>query len=162
MRGECVPKTRDETMSESGFRLNSSSPEETRALGKDLAFRLRRGDCVALFGDLGSGKTCLIQGISAGLQVADAVTSPTFILVNEYLGRDGTGAPLPVFHFDLYRLSGSEDLMDLGWDDYFDRGGIYLVEWADRAEDLLPPHTLSVQIEAPEDRLRIFTLTYGE
>ena len=149
-------------MSKSVSMLNSSSPEETRVLGKDLASRLRRGDCVALFGDLGSGKTCLIQGICAGLQVADAVTSPTFILVNEYLGRDDTGAPLPVFHFDLYRLSGPEDLMGLGWDDYFDRGGIYLVEWADRAEDLLPPHTLSVQIEAPEDRLRILTLTYGE
>lgn len=149
-------------MPEAVSTLTSSSLEETGAIGRDLAGRLRRGDCVALFGDLGSGKTCLIQGICKGLKVTDAVTSPTFILVNEYRGRDQDGALLPVYHFDLYRLDGPDDLIDLGWDDYLDRNGICLIEWADCARGLLPPQTISIRIEAPERRARIFTLTYGE
>ncbi len=141
--------------------LISSSPEETGTIGRDLAGRLRRGDCVALFGELGSGKTCLVQGICNGLQVTGPVTSPTFILVHEYRGRV-KGGVLPVYHFDLYRLGGPEELIDLGWDDYLDSGGICLVEWADRADGLLPPHTITVKIDAPQRRLRTFKLTYGE
>ena len=139
----------------------STSPEETRALGRVFAARLKRGDCVAMYGDLGSGKTCLSQGICEGLGVVETVNSPTFILVNEYVGKDLDGNGVPVHHFDLYRLGDAEDLMDLGWYDYLDGRGICLVEWADRASELMPPGTISVHIEAPELHVRVFTLICG-
>ena len=142
--------------------LHSSGPEETKAHGRELAARLRRGDCVALVGDLGSGKTCLVQGICDRLKVADPVTSPTFILINEYVGQDASGAPLPVYHFDLYRLDGPDALFELGVDDYLYGCGICLIEWADRAGDLLPESTLYVQIDATGARSRRLTLTYPE
>lgn len=147
---------------EAASRLTTASPEETRALGRNLAARLQRGDCVGLFGELGSGKTCLAQGICEGLKVADPVTSPTFILVNEYRGEDREGRPLPVYHFDLYRLDEAEELIDLGWDDCLDGGGICLVEWAERAGGLLPAGAVRVEIEAPAPQVRAFRITYGE
>ncbi len=116
---------------------------------------------MALLGDLGSGKTCMIQGICEGLGVARPVTSPSFILVNEYTGEDAAGNALPVYHFDLYRLSGPDDVVDLGWDDYVDRGGVCLIEWSDRAAELLPARTVTVEIEAPERCVRHITLKQG-
>jgi tRNA threonylcarbamoyladenosine biosynthesis protein TsaE len=113
---------------------------------------------VALTGPLGSGKTCLVQGICEGLGVDDPVTSPTFVLVNEYRGRDRDGE-VTVHHFDLYRLEGAEDLVDLGWDDYLDEGGLCLVEWADRADEVIPSRAIRIAIEAPERCVRLFTLT---
>ena len=137
------------------------SPDETRAFGKRLANRLRRGDVVGLIGDLGSGKTCLVQSVCASLGVRDAVTSPTFILINEYNGHDGDGRTMPVYHFDLYRLLGDEELVDLGCDDYFYGDGICLVEWADRAGDLLPVHHTSIRIEHAGDASRRFSVRWG-
>lgn len=126
--------------------LISRSSEETQALGEELAGRLKPGDLLAFFGDLGSGKTCMIQGICRGLGVTDYVTSPTFILINEYAGllRE---RPIPVYHFDLYRLRAPEELEDLGAEEYFYGQGICLIEWAEHAGRLLPQHRREVALE---------------
>ncbi|MFT5087779.1 MAG: tRNA threonylcarbamoyladenosine biosynthesis protein TsaE [Candidatus Latescibacterota bacterium] len=122
------------------------SPAETHRLGVELASALQPGALVAFRGDLGSGKTCMIQGICQALKVEDYVTSPTFILINEY-GGQFNGEPLPVYHFDLYRLSGEDDLEALGAEEYFYGVGICLVEWAERAGDLLPAKRVEVEFE---------------
>lgn len=142
--------------------LHSRSPEETFTIGRNLAARLYRGQTVALIGDLGSGKTCLIQGICEGLGVREQVTSPTFILIQEYEGRDCDGFRTPIYHFDLYRLRSPGDLVDLGWDDYLARSGICLIEWADRAGDLLPAGTITIRIEAQNSLERTLKLSDGE
>ena len=96
----------------------TKSPEQTELLGKKLAAFLRPGDVIAYYGDLGAGKTAFTRGLAAGLGIREAVTSPTYTIVNEYLsGR------MPLFHFDMYRLSSSEELFDIGWEDYLARGG---------------------------------------
>ena len=123
---------------------------------------MRPGDCVGLIGELGSGKTCLAQGICEGLNVPDRVTSPTFILVNEYLGRDAGSRRVSIYHFDLYRLQDADALIDLGWDDYLAGDGICLIEWAERAGSLLPERTLHIRIEIPESGSRRITLDNGE
>ena len=140
----------------------SSSPEETHSIGRELATGLRPGGCVALHGELGSGKTCLIQGICGGLKVTDRVTSPTFILINEYAGKDAAGAYLPVYHFDLYRLAGPDDLLDLGCDDYFYGTGVCLIEWAERGGKVLPPDAIHIHIEATGQSSRKFNISYPE
>ncbi len=109
----------------------SRSEGETEALGTRLAGVLTPGAVVALYGDLGAGKTAFARGLARGLGVTGRVTSPTFTIVNEYEGT------LPLFHFDLYRLGGSEELFDIGWEDYLTRGGVCVVEWSERADDVL-------------------------
>ena len=118
----------------------SHNERETEALGAALAARLRPGDVVAYLGDLGAGKTAFTRGLARGLGYAGRVTSPTFTIVNEYEG------PVPLFHFDMYRLGGEEDLFDIGWEDYLDRGGVCAVEWSERAEAALPRETVWVSI----------------
>ena len=87
---------------------------------------------IAYYGDLGAGKTAFTRGLAAGLGVTECVTSPTYTIVNEYLsGR------MPLFHFDMYRLSSSEELFDIGWEDYLARGGVCAVEWSENVEDAL-------------------------
>ena len=108
------------------------SADETQALGQRLAKRLLPGDVIAYFGDLGAGKTALTRGIAQGLGVTDLVTSPTYTIVNEYL----TGR-IPLFHFDMYRLGSSDELFDIGWEDYLARGGVCAVEWSENVEDAL-------------------------
>lgn len=137
------------------------SPEETQAYGRRLAASLGPGDCVGFDGELGSGKTCLIQGVCSGLRVEDVVTSPTFILINEYEGRTAEGGALPVFHFDLYRLGGEDELIDLGCDDYFYGTGLCLVEWASYAGDLLPEMSVRVTIAPVDETTRRLTVTGG-
>lgn len=149
-------------MQTSRAEINTTSPDETRAFGRELSARLRPGDCVGLIGELGSGKTCLAQGICEGLNVPDRVTSPTFILVNEYLGRDAGSRPVSIYHFDLYRLPDPYALIDLGWDDYLSGDGICLIEWAERAGSLLPERTLHIRIDIPEFCSRRITLDNGE
>ena len=107
------------------------SPEETEALAEALAPRLSPGTVIAFSGDLGAGKTAFTRGLARGLGVEGPVTSPTYTIVNEYPGR------IPLFHFDLYRLSDPEELFDIGWEDYLERGGILAVEWSERAGDML-------------------------
>ncbi|MEM8556666.1 MAG: tRNA (adenosine(37)-N6)-threonylcarbamoyltransferase complex ATPase subunit type 1 TsaE [Bacteroidota bacterium] len=122
--------------------LDSSSPEATMALGERLGAHLRPGDLVALYGDLGAGKTHLVKGLCAAQGVDPAaVNSPTFTLVNEY---DGTAGPL--YHFDAYRIDRIEQLYDLGYEDYFFGGGVCLIEWPARIEAVLPPETVRLRL----------------
>jgi len=107
-------------------------PEETEEIGIRLARSLQRGDVIAFRGDLGAGKTAFTRGVARGLGIEEMVTSPTFTIVNEYLnGR------MPLFHFDMYRLSSSDDLFDIGWEDYLSRGGVCAVEWSENVDDAL-------------------------
>ena len=115
-----------------GMQITTHSADETQALGQRLAKRLLPGDVLAYFGDLGAGKTALTRGIAQGLGVTDLVTSPTYTIVNEYL----TGR-IPLFHFDMYRLGSSDELFDIGWEDYLARGGVCAVEWSENVEDVL-------------------------
>mgnify|MGYP002573736621 FL=1 len=114
------------------MQITTYSADETQALGKELAESLRPGDVIAYFGDLGAGKTAFTRGIAEGLGVSEQVTSPTYTIVNEYLsGR------LPLFHFDMYRLGSSDELFDIGWEDYLARSGVCAVEWSENVEDAL-------------------------
>ena len=114
------------------MRYMTHSPDETQALGERIAAFLKPGDVIAFRGDLGAGKTAFTRGIAKGLGIGDPVTSPTFTIVNEYLDGD-----MPLFHFDMYRLSSSDDLFDIGWEDYLARGGICAVEWSENVSDAL-------------------------
>ena len=114
------------------MQITTHSADETQALGQKLASRLAPGDVIAYFGDLGAGKTAFTRGLAQGLGITDPVTSPTYTIVNEYLsGR------IPLFHFDMYRLSSSDELFDIGWEDYLSRGGVCAVEWSENVEDAL-------------------------
>ena len=135
----------------------SLSPEETRACGVRLARTLSPGDFLAFSGDLGSGKTCMIQGICRELQVNDYVNSPTFVLINEYSGILDTHT-LPVYHFDLFRLETPSELEDLGAEEYFYGPGICLVEWSERAGDLLPSRRRDIFLEYISDTKRRISL----
>ena len=117
------------------------SPEETEAIGESLAKQLNPGTVLAYRGDLGAGKTAFTRGLARGLGHQEQVTSPTYTIVNEYLG-----GRLPLFHFDMYRLHSSDDLFDIGWEDYLERGGICAVEWSENVEDALEdPVTVTIQ-----------------
>ena len=135
----------------------SHSPEETEHLGEQLGRTLRPGSVVAYRGDLGMGKTAFTRGLARGLGCTCRVTSPTFTIVNEDSGV------LPLFHFDMYRLDSSDDLFDIGWEDYLSRGGVCAVEWSERVEDALPDDTLWVSIARGNgENDRIITVTGGE
>lgn len=116
------------------------SPEETGRCGRDFAARLRPGDVVALAGPLGSGKTTFVQGVCTALGVRGHVTSPTFTLINEYPASLGL-----VVHVDLYRLRSSDELPDLGVEEYFNDRCVVLIEWPEKVEDFLPAETLHVR-----------------
>jgi tRNA threonylcarbamoyladenosine biosynthesis protein TsaE len=132
--------------------LAAATPEATAAAGQALATRLVPGDVVALYGELGAGKTCFVQGLVRGLGVESQATSPTFVLVNEYRGR------LRVYHVDAYRTSSLTELIDLGLLDLMGGEGVTLIEWADRAEALLPARTVRVRIEGLGDEPRRVTI----
>ena len=120
----------------------TTSPEATMALGGQLAAHLKAGDVVALYGNLGAGKTHLVKGICAGLGIpADTVSSPTFTLVNEYVG-----APFPVYHIDAYRIERLEECYEFGYEEYVYGPGLCLIEWPERIEPLLPEHTISLHL----------------
>ena len=124
--------------------VKTNSPDETWELAAECADELGAGTVIALHGELGAGKTCFIQGLAAALGIDEPITSPTYTLIGEYEGR------LPLHHIDLYRLSGPTEALGLGLEEYFDANGITAIEWAERAEGLLPPDLLHVQIEADE------------
>ena len=132
----------------------SHSVSDTEAFGCRLAQRLQPNTVVACRGGLGMGKTALTRGIARGLGYTGRVTSPTFTIVNEYLGKT------PLFHFDMYRLDDSDALFDIGWEDYLDRGGVCAVEWSEQVADAMPPETVYVTISRrPEDdRARTITI----
>lgn len=133
--------------------LYSSDPDQTRAIGRLLGSALRSGDLVALLGPLGAGKTTLVKGIAVGAGLPDdrRVTSPTFVLVNEY------DAEPYLFHVDAYRLGGPRELEALGLDEFLTQGAV-LVEWADRVEAALPCERLEIALEATGDRSRALHL----
>lgn len=131
-----------ETTTDTLFPTDTFSPADTLALGRRLAERLQPGDVVALYGELGAGKTHLIKGICTAYALPEAaVTSPTFTLVNEYAGR-----AFPVYHFDAYRIKRIEEFFELGYEDYFYGDGLCLIEWPERIEPLLPEHTLRLRL----------------
>ena len=123
----------------------TNSPEETEALGSRLGRQLKPGTVVAFTGDLGAGKTAFTRGLARGLGIGQQVTSPTFTIVNEY-----EGGRLPLFHFDMYRLGSSEELFDIGWEDYLARGGVCAVEWSENVADALEDGAIQVDIRRGE------------
>jgi tRNA threonylcarbamoyladenosine biosynthesis protein TsaE len=125
--------------------LTTGTPEETRALGAAVAGLLVPGDVVSLTGDLGAGKTCLVQGAAAALGVTDPVTSPTFVLVREYRGD------LPVYHLDVFRLDRIQEVLDLGFEDLLDPSGVMFIEWGDAIDTLLPDSFLEIRLAVGED-----------
>ena len=131
------------------------SPEETEAVGEGLARMLRPGAVVAFTGDLGAGKTAFVRGMARGLGCSARVTSPTFTIVNEY-----EGGRVPLFHFDMYRLSSSEELFDIGWEDYLARGGVCAVEWSEIVADALEPDAIRVDMRRGQsEQERVITVT---
>jgi tRNA threonylcarbamoyladenosine biosynthesis protein TsaE len=121
--------------------VDAQSVEETLNFGERLAREVQGGDVIALSGDLGAGKTVLVKGLARGLGVTQAVTSPTFTLVHEY-----PGGRLPLFHIDLYRLDTVEQALAIGIEDYLNGMGVAAIEWAEKVEPLLPPHTTRIRI----------------
>ena len=136
----------------------TNSPAETEDAGASLAARLEPGSVIAFTGDLGAGKTAFTRGLARGLGVTERVTSPTFTIVNEY-----EGGRLPLFHFDMYRLGSSDELFDIGWEDYLCRGGVCAVEWSENIEDALEEDAIRVDIRrGKHDDQRIITITGGD
>ena len=132
--------------------VETHSVSETEALGERLAKCLSSGSVVALYGDLGAGKTALVRGMARGLEITESVSSPTFTIVNEYPGHPG------LFHFDLYRLKNAEELYAIGWEDYLDRDGVCVVEWSENAPEAFPEDTVRVYIDRLGDtdrRIRV-------
>ena len=137
----------------------TNSPEETEALGQRLGAALHGGAVIAYHGGLGAGKTAFTRGLARGLGSQMRVTSPTYTIVNEYL----TGR-LPLFHFDMYRLGSSEELFDIGWEDYLARGGVCAVEWSENVQDALEaPITVRIdRVPDSGDDCRRITITGGK
>ena len=134
----------------------TGSPEETEAVGAALGRVLTPGSVVAYRGDLGAGKTAFTRGLARGLGCTDAVTSPTYTIVNEYVsGR------IPLFHFDMYRLRSSDDLWDIGWEDYLERGGVCAVEWSENVADAME-NAVTVNLEKLGENTRRITIEGGE
>lgn len=131
------------------------SATETERLGERLGALLESGVFIALYGDLGGGKTCFTRGLVAAVapQSRNLVASPTFAIMNEYPGTR------PVYHFDFYRLSGCSEILELGFDDYFDGVGICVAEWAERLGDLMPPRHIRIEFEQAGGDDRRITLT---
>ena len=135
--------------------FETHSPEQTEAVGAALAKQLIPGAVVAYRGDLGAGKTAFTRGLARGLGAGEPVTSPTYTIVNEYLsGR------LPLFHFDMYRLYSADDLFDIGWEDYLERGGVCAVEWSENVAEAMEG-AIAVRIEKTGEDSRRITIEGG-
>lgn len=136
----------------------TAGEEQTEALGFRLGQLIQPGAVIAYTGDLGAGKTAFTRGLARGLGIPDRVTSPTFTIVNEY-----EGGRLPLFHFDMYRLGSSDELFDIGWEDYLTRGGVCAVEWSEQVSGALPEDAVWVDIaRGDNENDRIITITGGE
>lgn len=153
-----MPTIKWEKWGDGGMRVSTHSADETQALGQRLAQLLRPGDVIAFYGGLGAGKTALTRGLAQGLGIHENVTSPTYTIVNEYLsGR------LPLFHFDMYRLGSSDELFDIGWEDYLARGGVCAVEWSENVEDALTDAIcITIEKDDAQPDTRHITVTGGE
>ena len=134
----------------------TNSPAETERIGAALGKILKPGTILAYRGDLGAGKTAFTRGLARGLGCDEIVTSPTYTIVNEYLsGR------IPLFHFDMYRLASSDDLWDIGWEDYLDRGGVCAVEWSENVEDAMED-AIFITIHKTGEDSRVIEIEGGE
>jgi phosphoribosylanthranilate isomerase len=139
------------------FTFISQSPEITRSIAKDIGAKVDKGSVIALCGDLGAGKTAFVQGLAEGLEVKAFVTSPTFIIVNEYKGR------LPLYHIDTYRLKSLDDMYELGYEEFFYGDGVTAIEWAQKIEELLPEEYLRLELEyVSESERKITLIPYGQ
>ena len=134
----------------------TNSPEQTEQVGAALGKILAPGTILAYRGDLGAGKTAFTRGLARGLGYTEPVTSPTYTIVNEYLG-----GRLPLFHFDMYRLSSSDDLWDIGWEDYLERDGVCAVEWSENVDDAME-NAIYVRIEKTGEETRKITIEGGD
>ena len=134
------------------MKFTTYSPEETEALGQWLGAQVS-GGVVALFGGLGAGKTAFVRGFARGAGYSGRITSPTFAIVNEY-----RGGRLPVFHFDMYRLASSDELYDIGWEDYLAENGVCVTEWSENIQDAIPAEAVRVTIEPRSDSVREITV----
>lgn len=146
-----------EARSEMSMReIKISSEKEAAEFGKRLGKTLESGDILALVGELGTGKTTLTKAIAAGLDISETVTSPTFTIVKEY-----NSGRLPLFHFDVYRLENGGELIEIGGEEYFDAGGICVIEWADKIAEILPDDTKLILLEYGENEgERIYRCTF--
>ena len=136
--------------------FETNTPAKTELVGEALGKRLLPGAVLAYEGDLGAGKTAFTRGLARGLGSDEQVTSPTYTIVNEYLsGR------LPLFHFDMYRLHSADDLWDIGWEDYLERGGVCAVEWSENVAEAME-NAIRVRIEKLSDSDRRITIEGGE
>lgn len=120
--------------------FETNSYEETQKIAADFADTLKGGEVIAMYGDLGAGKTAFTQGLAKALGITSHVTSPTFTIVNEYEGR------LPLYHFDVYRILDPEEMYEIGYDEYIENGGVCIIEWAELIEELLPEEYIKVTI----------------
>lgn len=132
----------------------SHSEADTLKFGEELAAKLSPGNVIAMYGDLGAGKTAFVRGLAKGLGLDARVSSPTFTIVNEYLGDT------PLFHFDMYRLSDADELFEIGWEDYISRNGICVVEWSENVEDAFYNDTIRIYIEKTGDDSRLIKVVF--
>ena len=123
----------------------SHSAEETKEFAKKLTKELKAGDVLCMYGDLGAGKTAFVQGLAKGLLIDQYVNSPTFTIVNEYMGI------LPLYHFDVYRIGSSDEMFDIGFDEYIDGEGVSVIEWAELIEDILPESRYNITINKTDE-----------
>ena len=137
------------------MQYTTNSPAQTEAIGAALGKIIEPGAVIAYRGDLGAGKTAFTRGLAKGLGCTEIVTSPTYTIVNEYLG-----GRIPLFHFDMYRLRSSDDLFDIGWEDYLDRGGVCAVEWSENVDDAMED-ALYITIEKLGEDARRITIEGG-
>ena len=134
----------------------SHSQLETEEIGQKLAEKLPGGSVVAMYGDLGAGKTAFVRGMAKGMGLSCRVSSPTFTIVNEYLGER------ELIHFDMYRLSSADELFDIGWEDYLSRGAVCAVEWSENVQDAFFGDEVVVRIEKLNDTDRQITIEGAE
>ncbi len=137
--------------------VKTESPEDTQSLGEELGRRLKAGDVVALIGDLGTGKTCLTQGIARGVGIApnEVVSSPSYILINEYDGK------IPIYHIDLYRLETFAEIAELGLGEYMNSNGICIIEWAERMTEELPDTCIKIHIAWEDENTRSIKIQHS-
>lgn len=132
--------------------FNTNSAEETIELGEKIGRLLKKGDIIAMQGTLAAGKTTITKGIAKALGITDTITSPTFCLISEYYGT------MPLYHFDVYRLEGTEDFINLGADDMLYGDGVSIIEWSEKIMDELPSRTIILRLTPQEDGSRLIEI----
>ncbi len=132
----------------------SNSEEETKRIGEKIGKKLKKGDVIALYGEFGAGKTVLTKGIAKGLECNEQVKSPSFVFVHEYQGK------VPIYHIDLYRANKLEDIMTFGIQEFFSSQGICIIEWAERAKELLPENTIKIELKTLNENTREILMNF--